>query len=66
MSKSAAIWIVAYGKILISVTQYVRFQIQEMEIHEHESKMAAMPIYGKNSSKIFSRTGGPIFLKLYM
>ena len=26
----------------------------------HITKMAAMPIYGKNSSKIFSRTGGPI------
>ena len=25
----------------------------------HITKMAAMPIYGKNSSKIFSRTGGP-------
>ena len=30
-------------------------------------KMAAMPIYGKNPSKIFfSRTGGPIFTKLGM
>ena len=26
----------------------------------HITKMAAKPIYGKNSSKIFSRTGGPI------
>ena len=33
----------------------------------HMTKMAAMPIYGKNSSKIFfSRTGGPIFTKLGM
>ena len=33
----------------------------------HISKMAAMPIYGKNLSKIFfSRTGGPIFTKLDM
>ena len=24
----------------------------------HMTKMAAMPIYGKNASKIFSRTGG--------
>ena len=33
----------------------------------HKTKMAAMPIYGKNSSKIFfSRTGGPIFTKLGM
>ena len=26
----------------------------------HITKMAAKTIYGKNSSKIFSRTGGPI------
>ena len=33
----------------------------------HMTKMAAMPIYGKNPSKIFfSRTGGPIFSKLGM
>ena len=33
----------------------------------HMTKMAAMPIYGKNSSKIFfSRTGEPIFTKLGM
>ena len=30
------------------------------------TKMAAMPIYGKNPSKIFSRTGGPISTKLDM
>ena len=31
----------------------------------HMTKMAAMPIYGKNHSKIFfSRTGGPISMKL--
>ena len=31
------------------------------------TKMAVMPIYGKNPSKIFfSRTGGPIFTKLGM
>ena len=29
----------------------------------HMTKMAAMPIYGKNPSKIFSRTGGPISTK---
>ena len=29
----------------------------------HMTKMAATPIYGKNPSKIFSRTGGPIFTK---
>ena len=39
-----------------------------MEIWRHDAghmtKMAAMPIYGKNPSKIFfSRTGGPIFMK---
>ena len=32
----------------------------------HLTKMAATPIYGKNPSKIFSRTGGPIFTKLGM
>ena len=30
----------------------------------HMTKMAAMPIYVKNPSKIFSRTGWPIFMKL--
>ena len=30
----------------------------------HMTKMAAMPIYGKNPSKIFSGTGGPISTKL--
>ena len=32
----------------------------------HMTKMAATPIYGKNPSKIFSRTGRPIFTKLVM
>ena len=33
----------------------------------HMTKMAAMPIYGKNLKKIFiSRTGGPISTKLGM
>ena len=32
----------------------------------HMTKIAAQPIYGKNPSKIFSRTGGPIFRKLGM
>ena len=32
----------------------------------HMTKMAAMPIYGKNASKIFFRTGGPICTKLGM
>ena len=33
----------------------------------HMTKMAAMPIYGKNPSKIFfSGTGGPISTKLVM
>ena len=33
----------------------------------HMTKMAAMPIYGKNPIKIFfSRTGWPIFTKLGM
>ena len=32
----------------------------------HMTKMAAMPIYGKNPSKIFSESGGPIPKKLGM
>ena len=33
----------------------------------HMTKMAAMPIYGKNPSEIFfSRTGGPVSKKLGM
>ena len=33
----------------------------------HMTKMAAMPLYGKNPSKIFfSGTGGPISMKLSM
>ena len=32
----------------------------------HMTKMAAMPIYGKYHSKIFSGTGGPISTKLGM
>ena len=32
----------------------------------HMTKMAAMPIYGKNPSKFFSRTTGPISTKLSM
>ena len=30
----------------------------------HMTKIAAMPIFGKTPSKIFSRTGGAIFMKL--
>ena len=30
----------------------------------HVTKMAAMPIYGNNPSKILSRTAGPISTKL--
>ena len=50
---------------------YVSFQVQEMKIYWHDAghmtKMAAMVIYGKNSSKIFfSGTGGPISMKLGM
>ena len=42
-----------------------------MKIYRHDAghmtKMAAMPIYGKNTSKIFySGTGGPISMKLDM
>ena len=32
----------------------------------HMTKVAAMPIYGKNPSKIFSGTGGMISVKLGM
>ena len=32
----------------------------------HMTKMAAMPMYGKNPSKIFSRTSGQISTKLAM
>ena len=32
----------------------------------HMTKMAAMPIYGTNPSKIFSRTVGPISMKFGM
>ena len=32
----------------------------------HMTKMGATPIYGKNPSKIFSRSGEPIFTKLGM
>ena len=32
----------------------------------HMTKMATTPIYGKNPSKIFSGTGGPISMKLGM
>ena len=32
----------------------------------HMTKMAAMPIYGKNPSKVFCGTGGPISTKLGM
>ena len=47
------------------------FKYNEMKIWwqdaGHMTKMAATPIYGKNPSKIFfSRTGGPIFMKLDM
>ena len=39
-----------------------------MKIHEqdagHMTKMAAMPLSGKNTSKIFSGTHGPILMKL--
>ena len=47
------------------------FRYKEMKIWWHDAghmtEMAAMPIYGKNPSKIFfSRTGRPIFTKLGM
>ena len=46
------------------------FRDKEMKICErdagHMTKMAAMPIYDKNPSKIFTRTSGLIFIKLGM
>ena len=50
---------------------HVSYQVQGNEIYWHDAghmtKMAAMPIYGKNPSKIFfSGTGGPISMKLGM
>ena len=46
------------------------FRYKEMKIWWHDAghmiKMAATPIYGKNPSKIFSGTGGPIPKKLGM
>ena len=46
------------------------FRYKEMKIHEHDAghmtKMTATPIYGKNPSKIFSGTSGPISTKLGM
>ena len=43
-----------------------RHLIEFMNGPGHMTKMAAMPIYGKNPSKIFSGTGGPISIKLGM
>ena len=41
-----------------------------MKIHQHNAghmtKMAAMPIYGKNTLNIFPGTIGPILMKLCM
>ena len=47
------------------------YRFKEMKIYwydaGHMTEMAAMPIYGKNPSKIFlSGTGGPISTKLGM
>ena len=42
------------------------FRYKEMKDVGHMTKMAAMPIYGKNPSKIFSGTGRPISTKLGM
>ena len=45
---------------------YESFQVQGNDAG-HMTKMATMPIYGKNPSKIFfSGTGGPISTKLGM
>ena len=49
---------------------YEAFRYKEMKIWLHDAgpmtKMAAMPIYGKNPLKIFSRTGRLICRKLGM
>ena len=50
---------------------YASFQVQGNQIHEHDAghmtEMAAMPVYGKNTSKIlFSWTSWPIPTKLGM
>ena len=47
------------------------FRYKEIKVDKHDAghmtKMAATPIYGENSSKIFfSGTGGPISTKLGM
>ena len=50
-------------------TLYESFQVMEIWSYDagHMTKMAAMPLYGKNPSKIFySGTGGSIFTKLGM
>ena len=58
-----------HGAILIQIL-YESFQVQENEnlLHDagHMTKMAAMPIYGKNPSKIFSGTGWPNSTKIGM
>ena len=49
--------------------QAIKYKEMKIWWHDagHMTKMAAMPIYGKNPSKIFfSRTGRPIFRKLGM
>ena len=55
----------------LNQTLYESFQVQGnenlMTDAGHMTKMAAMPIYGKNPSKIFfSRTDGPISMMLGM
>ena len=37
-----------------------------INIPGHKTEIAAMPVYGKNPTKIFSGTGGPISTKLGM
>ena len=49
----------------------VSFRCKEMKFHQdnagHMTKMAVMPIYGKNTIKIFfPGTAGPILMKLCM
>ena len=43
-----------------------KFCLRQFWFGGHMTKMATTPIYGKKPSKIFSRTGRPIFTKLDM
>ena len=46
----------------------IRYKEMKILWHDagHITKMAAMPIYGKNPSKVFSETGKPVSTKRSM